>query len=98
MNSTQFGLLAKFNTAEIPLKYICVKYIGLDSKTADQRTALNKQPILTYRGGSEKSIKQVNASELAEYLDKCKLKAQHEWNQSNNLYKKQRYLSLNCGC
>ncbi len=85
MNSTYFGLLAEFNTAEIPLKDICVKYIGLDSKTAHQRAALNKLPISTYRGGSQKSMRLVNATELAEYLDKCKTKAQHEWNQSNNL-------------
>ncbi len=83
MNSTYFGPLAEFNTAEIPLKDICIKYFGLDSKTAHQRAAINKLPISTYRGGSQKSMRLVSAGELAEYLDKCKLKAQQEWDRSN---------------
>jgi len=84
MNSTYFGLLAEFNTAEIPLKLVCDKYLGLSNKMAHERAAMNKLPLPTYRGGSQKSTRLVSAEVLADHIDSCKLKAQQEWNQSNN--------------
>jgi len=85
MNSTYFGLLAEFNTAEIPLKLVCDKYLGLSSKMAHERAAMNKLPLPTYRGGSQKSTRLVSASVLAEHIDTCKQKAESEWKRFNNL-------------
>ncbi|MEM5529576.1 pyocin activator PrtN family protein [Gammaproteobacteria bacterium AS21] len=84
MNSTFFGLLAEFETAEIPLKLVCEKYLGLSSKMAHERASLNKLPIPTYRGGSQKSIRLVSASSLAKHIDDCKKEAVLEWEKFNN--------------
>jgi len=83
--STYFGLLAEFGTAEIPLEELADKYFGLDKKTAYSRAALNKLPVPTYRGGSQKSGRLVSAGNLAEYLDDQKAAAELEWKKSNSI-------------
>ena len=85
MNSTYFGLLAEFNTAEIPLEKVCTKYFGLKEKTAYEHASINKFPVPTYRAGSQKSGRLVSASVLAEHIDTCKLKAETEWKKFNNI-------------
>lgn len=85
MNSTFFGLMAEFETAEIPLDDCCDKYFGMNKTKAYQNASMNKLPIPTYRGGSQKSKRLVSAYELASYLDEQKEKARKEWQASNNI-------------
>lgn len=85
MQSTYFGLLAEFGTAEIPLDNICEKYFGLSEKEAYNRASLNKLPVPTYRAGFQKSKRLVSAAVLAELLDARKSKAQLEWKRFNNV-------------
>lgn len=84
MSSTYFGLMAEFQTAEIPLEDLCEKYFGLSTKEAHQRANMNRLPVPTYRGGSQKSKRLVSAGVLAEYLDNKKKIADEEWKKFNN--------------
>jgi hypothetical protein len=81
--NTFFGLMAEFNTAEIPLENLCEKYFNLDIKTASQRAARSKLPVAAYRAGTQKSQWLVSANALANYLDACKKEAEDDWLKRN---------------
>lgn len=84
MQSTYFGLLAEFGTAEVPLEQICEKYFGMNSRKAKQRAAMRQLPIPTYHAGSQKSPWLVSITDLAEHIDKRKAEAKKEFERVNS--------------
>lgn len=83
MASTYFGLLAEYETAEIPLEDICEKYFSLSVRNAKNRANTQQLPVPAYKAGTQKSTWLVSATDLAEYLDKKKATARREWEQMN---------------
>lgn len=83
MASTYFGLLAEYETAEIPLESICQKYFNISFGVAKNRANTQQLPVPAYKAGTNKSPWLVSAADLAQYLDERKEQARREWNQIN---------------
>jgi hypothetical protein len=81
---TFYGLMAEFETAEIPLEKVCLKYFNLDIKTAAERAGRAKLPVPAYRAGTQKSQWLVSAHALAEHLDERKKEAESDWRKRRN--------------
>lgn len=84
MTSTYFGLLAEFETAEIPLEKVCEKYFGLGIDKAKRAALMRQLPVPAYRvTGSQKSPWLVSAADLASHIDQQREKARREWIKMN---------------
>ncbi len=83
MNSTFFGLMAEFETAEIPLELVNEKFLSLTINEAKKRASLGTLPFPAYHGSTNKSPWLVSASDLALYLDKKKEVARSDWKKMN---------------
>lgn len=75
---TLFALLAEYETAQIPLEK-CAHLFGLAPDVAARRAKLHRLPVPAFRAESQKAPWLVDATALAEYLDKLKEKAANEW-------------------
>lgn len=82
--STYFALLAEFGTGDIPLEICCKKYFGLSKEKAGSLARHHKLPVPAYRGGSQMSQWLINASDLANYIDKQREAAKQNWEKINN--------------
>lgn len=78
--STYFALLAEFGTAEIPLELMCEKFFGMNDREAKRRASRQGLPVPAHRAGGQKSGWLINASDLAEHIDKQREAAAAEWN------------------
>lgn len=81
--NTIFSLMAEYNTGEIPLRNICLKYLGMEFKTAAYHASKSRLPFPVYKGGKQKSEWLVSVDVLAKYLDDRKSEAQGEWEKVN---------------
>lgn len=78
--STYFGLLAEFGgRAHVPLSEIAPRYLGIDSRKAEDRARLHRLPIPTFRLGSQKSPRLVSMADLAAWIDEQRAAAKAEW-------------------
>lgn len=83
MNMT-FALLARFNTPTIPLKTICVEFLGITSKTAEQKAKACTLPFPTFKTlKSERAPTMVNVQDLGNYLQKEYEAGRKQWEQVN---------------
>ena len=75
MNSTFFGLLAEFGEANIPLERVAPKYFGLSFEEARRRAPSKMLPCKAFRLGGQKSPWLVSAADLADLIDRQRVKA-----------------------
>lgn len=76
--NTFFGLLAEYQTAQIPVEK-CASLFGLSPKKAEEYAAKQALPVPAFRAGSQKSPWLIDAHKLAAYLDSVKEKAEEDW-------------------
>jgi hypothetical protein len=69
INSTNFGLLAEFGEANVPLEKVAPKYFGLSYPKARRRAAARMLPCRAFRLGGQKAPLLVSATDLAELID-----------------------------
>ncbi len=67
--SVYFSLLAEFGTGQIPLEAMCLKYFGLDPKTANARAGRGELPVQPIRLAGQKSPWLVPADKLAQLIE-----------------------------
>ncbi|MEM8103181.1 pyocin activator PrtN family protein [Morganella morganii] len=78
MNTT-FLLMAEYETSQIPLAVVAKKFLNLTEAVADKKANLGELPFPVYRDTtSQKSIRMVHVSDLAEWIDKQRKAAQTE--------------------
>jgi hypothetical protein len=75
MNSTFFGLFAEFGETNIPLQKVAPKYFGLSYDEARRRAPAKLLPCPAFRLGGQKSPWLVNATDLAQLIDRQRAKA-----------------------
>lgn len=82
--NTAFALALRFETTIIPLKDICVEFLGLTAKTANMRARTGEIEIPVFQlRESSKSPYLVKIEDLAFYIDECHRKAKEEWQSVN---------------
>ncbi len=70
MNTT-FLLMAEYETSQIPLAVVAKKFLNITEAYADKKANLGELPFPVYRDtSSQKSIRMVHISDLAEWIDK----------------------------
>lgn len=72
------ALLIEFGGIDIPLSLVAEKYLDISPKRADELAAQYKLPFKTYRAGSQKSPRMVNAQDLARHIDAMEKRAEAE--------------------
>ncbi|WP_426281661.1 pyocin activator PrtN family protein [Lysobacter soli] len=75
---TLFMLMAEYGTGQIPLER-CAALFGLTPPEAAKRAARAALPVPAFRLASQKSPWLVDASALADFLDKQRERAEEEW-------------------
>ncbi|MBS9585790.1 pyocin activator PrtN family protein [Morganella morganii] len=84
MNTT-FLLMAEYETSQIPLAVVAKKFLNITEAYADKKANLGELPFPVYRDStSQKSIRMVHISDLAEWIEKQRSKAKKEFNAMNN--------------
>lgn len=82
--NTEFALLARFNTTDIPLKDICQEYLGITPKTAETKAKDQELPFSTYKlRDSQKAPTFVRAKDLAEHIDNQYEESKKVWKEVN---------------
>ncbi|MFC4922853.1 MULTISPECIES: pyocin activator PrtN family protein [Delftia] len=81
--NTFFALMAEYGTAHIPVEK-CADIFGLSPRKACEAAGRQSLPVPAFRLGSQKSPWLIDASYLAEFLDKRKSEASREWGILNN--------------
>ncbi len=82
--NTVFLLLAEFETGQIPLRNIAVKFLGMSEKEAKRRAGSQNLPFPVYRGSeSQKGEWLVHAQDLATFIDTQRAKATEIWKKLN---------------
>ncbi|AST68985.1 pyocin activator protein PrtN [Kosakonia cowanii] len=77
--------MAEFETASIPLSYVCEKYFGMKPATADKKAALGQLPLPTFRAGeSQKAPRMIHIQDLADYIEKQRAAGIEVFRQMNN--------------
>ncbi|MDK9583060.1 pyocin activator PrtN family protein [Lelliottia wanjuensis] len=77
--NTLFFLMAEYETVTPALADICEKYLGMKPRTAEDKAALGRLPIPTFRlGDSQKAPRLVHLEDLAQHIEKMRQKAQKE--------------------
>ncbi|MEE9871594.1 MAG: pyocin activator PrtN family protein [Delftia lacustris] len=79
MSMTHFALLAKYGDTNIPLEACCEDFFGVAVRKANERACLQDLPVPAYKLGGQRSPWFVDAKTLADYIDKKKAEAQHDW-------------------
>lgn len=82
-SSTFFTLMAEYGTGDIPLEKCCEKYFGMSLTKASAHARHQTLPVPAYRGGSQKSMWLINATDLANHIDKLQAKARLDWQRLN---------------
>ncbi len=82
--STFFSLMAEFQTSQIELDKICVKYFGLTVREAKKRASLNRLPVPAFRCSGQKSSWLIHLQDLADLIDTQRQNAQEIWQKVNN--------------
>lgn len=78
MNTT-FLLMAEYETSQIPLAVVAKKFLNITEAYADKKANLGELPFPVYRDTtSQKSIRMVHISDLAEWIDHQRKTAQNE--------------------
>ncbi len=77
--NTLFLLIAKFETADIPLEIVAKKYFSHNKDEVSKWARHRKYPLPVFRGGSQKSQWLVSAPHLADFLDEKKRNAEKEF-------------------
>jgi len=73
--NTYFGILAEFGEANILLEKVAPKYFGLSYEEARRRAPSKLLPCRVFRLGGQKSPWLVSASDLADLIDRQRVKA-----------------------
>ena len=82
--NTLYLLMAEFNSAMIPLEAVAAKYFGLQPAKAKSKAFLQQLPVPAFRAAdSQKAPWLIAASDLADYLDTQRAKAQKDWRRLN---------------
>lgn len=77
--NTVFMLMAEFEASQIPLSVIAKKFLNLTKAVADKQANLGELPFPVYRDTtSQKSIRMVHVSDLAEWIDRQRKTAKNE--------------------
>lgn len=77
--NTLFFLMAEYDTVTPALSDICEKYLGMKPRTAEDKAALGRLPIPTFRlGDSQKAPRLVHLEDLAHHIEKMREIAQKE--------------------
>lgn len=80
--STNFALLARFQSPVIELKDVCQEFFGVTVKTAKQKIKGQDFPVPTFSlTKSERSPVFMKVEDLASYIDKQYQVASKEWQQ-----------------
>ena len=76
--NTLFSLMAQYETAQIPLERCCHLF-GLRPEEAAKRAGRHALPVPAFRVGTQKSPWLIDASVLANHLDRLHDMARNEW-------------------
>ncbi|MGH8140196.1 MAG: pyocin activator PrtN family protein [Steroidobacteraceae bacterium] len=68
-------MLAEFGEANIPLERVAPKYFGLSFEEARRRAPSKMLPCKAFRLGGQKSPWLVSAADLADLIDRQRVKA-----------------------
>ncbi|HCR3333237.1 TPA: pyocin activator PrtN family protein [Morganella morganii] len=84
MNTT-FLLMAEYETSQVPLAVVAKKFLNLTEAVADKKANLGEIPFPVYRDTtSQKSIRMVHVSDLAEWIDNQRGKVRREFFKLNS--------------
>lgn len=82
--NTVFLLLAEYETGQIPLKDVAVKYLNIAEREAKRRAGSQTLPFPVYRGSdSQKGEWLVHAQDLANFIDQQRKEAAENWGKIN---------------
>jgi len=84
MISTFFALMAEFQTSQVELERVCVKYFGLTVSEAKKRASLNRLPVPAFRCSTQKSSWLIHLEDLANLIDTQHKNARETWQKINN--------------
>jgi hypothetical protein len=71
--NTLYFLMAEFETVTPALSDICEKYLGMKPRTAEDKAAIGRLPIPTFRlGDTQKAPRLVHLEDLASHIDKMR--------------------------
>ncbi|ECJ3939271.1 pyocin activator protein PrtN [Salmonella enterica subsp. salamae] len=71
--NTLYFLMAEFETVTPTLADISEKYLGMKPRTAEDKAALGRLPIPTFRlGDTQKAPRLVHLEDLAHHIDKMR--------------------------
>ncbi|MGK3630405.1 pyocin activator PrtN family protein [Enterobacter cloacae] len=77
--NTLYFLMAEYETVTPALADIAEKYLGMKPRTAEDKAAVGRLPIPTFRlGDTQKAPRLVHLEDLAHHIDKMREKAQKE--------------------
>ncbi|GDX06323.1 pyocin activator PrtN family protein [Buttiauxella sp. A111] len=77
--NTFFLLMAEFETVTPALADISEKYLGLKPRTAEEKAAVGKLPLPSFRlGDTQKAPRLIHLQDLAEHIDNQRRKARDE--------------------
>ncbi|MBI6550125.1 pyocin activator PrtN family protein [Xenorhabdus lircayensis] len=77
--NTALLLMAEFETSQIPLSDIAVRYLKMSPGTAERKANEGKLDIPTYKlNNSQKSPRIVHVNDLAAYIDQQRARAVQE--------------------
>lgn len=78
--NTVFLLMAEFETSQIPLAVVAKKFLNITESYADKKANLGELPFPVYRDTtSQKSIRMVHISDLAEWIESERTKAKKDF-------------------
>ncbi|MEM7935088.1 pyocin activator PrtN family protein [Morganella morganii subsp. sibonii] len=84
MNTT-FLLMAEYETSQIPLAVVAKKFLNITEAYADKKANLGELPFPVYRDTtSQKSIRMVHVSDLAEWIDDERRKSKDTFQSINS--------------
>lgn len=77
--NTLYFLMAEFDTVTPALADICEKYLGMKPRTAEDKAAIGKLPIPTFRlGDTQKAPRLVHLEDLAHHIEKMRDQAKKD--------------------
>jgi hypothetical protein len=77
--NTVFLLMAEFGQTDIPLETVADRYLGMDERVARAKAGRGELPFPAFRAGSQKSPWLVRVTDLADWLDRERARALHDW-------------------
>jgi len=76
--------MAEFQTSQVELERVCVKYFGLTVSEAKKRASLNRLPVPAFRCSTQKSSWLIHLEDLANLIDTQHKNARETWQKINN--------------